>query len=82
MKFKDIAIALGVENYPDKYDEIFLNLPKKTEFCNTDALEKFEKDYNIFGEYYEFAIAGAKEINFYLNQHQAPVRARCAFLCF
>lgn len=62
MEFKDLAGNFGIENYPEKLDEIYCNLPKETNFCDLDELNKYEVLYNLLGEYYDIAQKGAKEI--------------------
>jgi len=63
MEFKEIANALGIETYPEKFEEIYNNLKdEKTNFCDVEEIEKYDKEYSILADYSEVVIKGAKEV--------------------
>ena len=63
MEFKEIAKTLGIETYPEKFVELYNNLKdEKTNFCDVDEIDKYDKEYSILDEYSELVKKGAKEV--------------------
>lgn len=63
MNFKELAAFLGIEEYPEKMEEVYEKMDKsEAETFNESALRTLEDEYSIFGEHYENVLAGAKAL--------------------
>lgn len=63
MEFKEIAKSLGIEEYPEKFEELYKNLKdEKTLFCDTSIIEKYDKEFSILQEHLGLVKQGAKEV--------------------
>lgn len=63
MDLKSLALALKIENYPEKFEEIYAYTDlDSTDFCSIEAVEKFEAEYSAFGDQLPIAIKGAEDI--------------------
>lgn len=63
MKFKEIVEYVGVNNYPEKFEEAFLNLTdEKTDFCDKNEIQKYDEEYGVLGKYKDIILKGAADI--------------------
>ena len=69
MKLRKIADAVGIGKYPAILEEIFFAMPKNDlPACDLDLIDKLQREYNIFEEFYEVVRSTAEKINKDLNR--------------
>ena len=62
MSFKELAKSLGIEAYPEKFDEIFENLrDERTNFCDLSEIEAYDREFSVLGEYSELVKKAAED---------------------
>lgn len=63
MELKELAAKLEIEEYPEKFEEIYKNLGgDNTKFFDKEAFDKLEAEYKILDEYYDEVMAVAEEL--------------------
>lgn len=62
MDMKEIARQLGIETYPEILDTLCRNLDD-TPACDLDLIANAQEKYKAFGDYYDYVVEGAKQIN-------------------
>ena len=63
MELRELANALGVENYPAALEEIYKNLPMDDGLiCNVDHITALNEKYELFKEYTDLVLRGAREL--------------------
>lgn len=64
MELRKIADALGIDTYPDAFDELYKVLVDDgTPACDLGMIDCLETQYSIFGEFYEVVRNTALQIN-------------------
>ena len=65
MKLREIANTIGIcEEYAPELDTIYESLAENdTPACDLDAIDRLQKDYNTFGEFYALVREIAQQIN-------------------
>lgn len=64
MELRKIAAGLGINTYPDAFDEIYKEAVCDTEpACNLAQIDRLEAQYGIFGEFYDIVRNTAEQIN-------------------
>lgn len=64
MEMQQIAHQLGVETYPACFEQIYAQISGNGEpACNLKAIEKAQREFQAFGEYYDAVMEAAKQIN-------------------
>ena len=61
MTFRQIADALGVATYPEALDKVY-EQENKVNICDLELIDRLQKEYDLFGEYYEDVVRGAKAV--------------------
>ncbi len=65
MKLREIANAIGIcEDYAPEMDILYESLAENgTPACDLDTIDRLQKDYNTFGEFYTLVREVAQQIN-------------------
>ncbi len=64
MTLKELARELGIETYPEKFDEIYENSKELDfSFCDLGKIEEFNIKYDVLKEYTDAVIEGAKALS-------------------
>lgn len=64
MEMKEIALRLGVESYPECFEELYKALEENTEpACDLELIRTAQEKYAAFGKYFDFVLEGAEQIN-------------------
>lgn len=64
MELRRIADAVGIGKYPTVLDDIYFAMPKTdTPACDLELIDSLQKEYNIFGEFYDVVRQTAIELN-------------------
>lgn len=63
MELRELAASLGIESYPEELEEIYKNLPDDDgSLYDVEKIKALNDKYDMLGEYYENAVAGANDI--------------------
>lgn len=63
MELKELATSLGIEDYPEKLEKIYENLPEDDgSLYNVEYIRELEAKYGLLGEYLDDVIKGAEDI--------------------
>ena len=63
MKLKELAESLGVTNYPEKLEKIYLSLGEDDgSIYNREYIIGLQEKYNLLGQYLDVVLSGADEI--------------------
>lgn len=63
MKFQEIAARLGVTEYPEVLNGVYENLAnERVDICDLALIEKLQKEFEVFGEYYDKVVEGATAV--------------------
>lgn len=62
MDMKKIAQELGIETYPECFDALCENL-NDAPACDLELIANAQMAFKAFGDYYDYVVEGAKEIN-------------------
>ena len=64
MTMKEIAVYVGVEDYPENFDIIYTQIKDDaTPACDMDLIHMAQEKYRAFGEHYDLVRTGAEQIN-------------------
>ncbi len=64
MEFREIVEKLGVDSYPEEFDEIYAQV-RDTDIpaCDIALIDRLQTEYDIFGEFYDAVKQAAQTIN-------------------
>lgn len=62
MKLCDIAKAIGIETYPEAM-EVYYDPKDTAPACDLAVIDRLQKDYNMFGDFYPLVRQYAQQIN-------------------
>ena len=63
MRFCEMANQIGVTEYPELFDRIYKNIALDTPACDLELIDRLEKKYNLFGDYYSVLRETAQQVN-------------------
>ena len=77
MTLKELTGKLGIETYPEKFDEIYENAGNLNfSFCDLENILEFDEKYDAFKEYKDAVIDGAKALS-----ENKELLTYCAVIC-
>ena len=78
MTLKELTGKLGIETYPEKFDEIYENSKNlDLSFCDLGKIKEFNEKYdNVFKEYTDAVLDGAKALS-----ENKELLTYCAVVC-
>jgi len=63
MEFNEIALALGIETYPEELEAVYQKLPEyKVNIFDEELITQLQEQYEAFGDYYDAVIAAARDM--------------------
>ena len=63
MELKELAQRLGVNTYPEALENVYKNLDTSDELiCDEAFITALHEKYDLFGEYYDVVMAGARDL--------------------
>ena len=64
MQLKEIASRIGIAKYPEAMDQVFSGMTfDNTPACDLALIDALEKEYGLYGQYYEQVRRTAEQIN-------------------
>ena len=64
MQLKELALKLGIEEYPDEFEKIYKELGENnTAFFNKAEFDKLEAEYGILEQYYDKVVSAAEKLS-------------------
>lgn len=64
MEFTQVVQRVGIKEYPEEMAKIYAQLPAdNTPVCDLELIDKLQREYKVFGKYYDLVTDAAVQIN-------------------